>query len=329
MNEEDAAVRRGKFNRGFAKLREKVTLIFGVSVGNEKQSGNDLMSFVDLVNQNKEYISGIEVMLTGYLHRYYTSETEALSFDEKYIQENESTLSLLQVPYKVTRWQDICADQRFIENREQIDRIYASDEGFQIKVGNTVKKHSSKADDATVRKYLLEEATFFLYREGYLTYPADKLNLACMHIMENYSDGIKFVPYALIGQSKKKTRRNTPPDSISPQGATPPDSPPHSPPRVVSYAPSAYHPPAVANGVSADEIFMCCSQASILMQRFGIHRAEDRKQFFSRYIDKTSECLSGFDQALVIEAQAQSQLIQGSVNHEGTKKIGIGNGKIN
>lgn len=291
--------RRAKFLRGFSKVRMPIELHVGISIDNEKQRGQDLEAFVELVNKNKGFITKVYVMLTGYLHRHYTSLAEARSFDEQYLEETHDIYEKLEVPYTFVYWESIVETEDFRAKRKEIDVIRANDEAFSVKVKNVSLGHKSKGSEEVIEAYLLEEATWFHYKKGmgggkiYMTYPADRLNSACTHIIDKYDSDVVFLPYTFIGSNNnKKSRRNSPPQEYT--QVTPTNSPPNSPPRVPGAAKN--NQPTYNFDVSPDELFICCSQASLLMQRFGIHSVEDKSRFFATYIEKTSQVMNSVQQ---------------------------------
>ena len=268
MNDDTTDLKKGKFLRGFGNIKTPVTMIYGVSMGNEKQTGNNLLSFINLVNINSpRFINGVEIMIADYLHRHYSTEQEAQKAGDDWITQNAELLKQLKVPYKIVRWKDFIQEDGFKRAQIKIAELFEKDVLFRSKLQNVTKSHKDKGVDSDVEKYLLEECAYFIYKNGYLTYPSDKLNSACMHILQKYNTDLVFLPHAL--QERKKSDEFRQVNNYT------------------NYPSTTYlnHSEPSRHGNSfPEELILSCAQTSLLMQRYGFHKVEQREHFFSQYL---------------------------------------------
>jgi hypothetical protein len=273
---DEESLKIGKFLRGFGNIRTPITMIYGVSIGNERQTGNDLISFINLVNINTpRFINGVEIMIADYLHRHYSTEEESQKSGDNWIIQNSELLKKLKVPYKIVRWKDITQEEDFKVSQIKISELFEKDLLFKSKLQNVTKSHKDKGVDTDVEKYLLEECAYFIYKNGYLTYPSDKLNAACMHLLQKYNSDLIFLPHAL--QERKKSDEFKP--LINQTNKNHPSYSNHS------------EPPRTNNYSYPEELVISCAQTSLLMQRYGFHKVEQREQFFSQYLKSVQPCL--------------------------------------
>ncbi len=313
-------IKTSKFLKGFGNIKTPITMIYGVSIGNEKQTGNDLISFVNLINSNTpKYIKGVEIMIADYLHRHYSTEEEAQTAGDNWLKDNSEILKKLTVPYKIVRWKDIIAEPDFKEARNKINEHYEKDPSFKAKVQNVARSHTDKGDFSVVEKYLLEECAYFIYKQGYLTYPADKLNSACMHIIQKYNTDLHFLPFTLMKRKKS--------DEFKSQNQDGQASTTHINTNTNGYL--SYVSVSRARVQSEysypEELLVGCGQLALLMQKHGITKIEQREQFFSQYLKSTQPCIRLVPAVFYGESSTE---IEGRDNHGQThtpKGVGVNN----
>lgn len=277
MHDDTEELKKGKFLKGFGNIKTPVVMIYGVSIGNEKQTGNDLISFINLVNINSpKFINGVEVMIADYLHRHYSTEEEAQQGGDDWIAQNAELLKQLKVPYKIVRWKDFMKEEGFKKAQLKVSELFEKDLLFKSKLQNVTKSHKDKGVDSDVEKYLLEECAYFIYKNGYLTYPSDKLNAACMHILQKYNTDLIFLPHALQERKKPDDLKTSPSQTSTKTTHNYHTYSNHSEPRTTSYS----YP---------EELVISCAQTSLLMQRYGFYKLEQREKFFSQYLKSVQQ----------------------------------------
>jgi len=323
-------IKTGKFIKGFGNTKLPITMIFGVSMGNEKQSGNDLISFVNLINSHaKKSIIAVEIMVADYLHRHYSTEEEAQTDGDNWIKENENILKGLKVPYTIVRWKDIIQEQKFKEAQIKIAEHYQKDASFKAKVQNVARSHTDKGDFPVVEKYLLEECAYFIYKNGYLTYPAQKLNSACMHVIQKYNNDLLFLPYCLNGRKKSdefKTQQNhAQPQTVQPMQNIISTSNTSSYLGYVS-VPRVQHATVVQPSFCyPEELVVGCGQLSLLMQKHGITKVEQREQFFSQYLKSVQPCINMMPVLICDESSTEIARSDNYVQETNRKVLGVNN----
>ncbi len=302
MNEKTSELKKVKFLRGLY-VKEPVDITSGISMGNEKQEGDNLMSYVNSLNLNIQNIKSAEFIVTGHIHRYYVGEEAARKMHDDWILKNKQILSHLKMPYKITDWKDIIETSEFKTALIRVYELYEKDTSFKAKVNNVSRSHTSKADFETVKKYLLEECTYFYLYKGNFAYPSDHLNSACMHMIDNYNKDLTFRGYGLM--PPKKTKKDTQPVMTSSHQQ-------ESSSKIPVAAPRTNSPPKtyiidLEGEITPQHVFMYCGQISYLMDKIGLHGSQNKEQFFSKFVKTEEECLSMIPKKLIPTNNTGSQ----------------------
>jgi len=313
-------IKTAKFVKGYGNIKSQIKMIFGVSMGNEKQTGNDLISFVNLINSHTHKITDVEIMVADYLHRHYSTEEEAQAAGDEWLRDNAEILKQLKVPYKIVRWKDILAEPEFQQAQIKIKEHYEKDSGFKAKVQNVAKSHIDKGDITNVEKYLLEECAYFIYKTGYLTYPADKLNSACMHLIQKYNNDLLFFPYRL--DKRKKSDEFNPSMQLQQQQITQQNSNTSTVNSYLSYVSVSRVQPSYCY---PEELMVGCSKLALLMGKHGITKIEQREQFFSQYLKSMQPCMSMVPTLVCGESSTEIERRDNYVQGHRPKGVGVNN----
>lgn len=269
-----------KFVKGY-HIKEPTSLMLGVSMGSEKQTGKELESFVNMINSNFKNITKLNILVGAYLHRHYVGDDEAIRMHKEWVETNKNTLSKLKIPYEIIDWKDAINSEQYRSDLEFVKKLYETDSGFKNKVDNIARGHKHKADHSTAINYLLEECAYFKSLKGNFTYPALRLNDACQHIVSKYNAEFSYKPYTLIEQKKESMpTENIQISSHSNSSYSPPHPRRNSPPSIYEY-----------ESITPQEFMVCCGHFSLLMQKVGLYTTPDKEKFFSQFLRKSDEMI--------------------------------------
>lgn len=196
---------------GGLEVNEPIILNLYVSPDNEKQAGDNLEAFVDLVNKEKQKIKKLVVIDTSYLRRHYDHKFSNTSIKSDWLKANEQYLKNLKVEYEVISYQTITKTLRYEYFQKKIKSDFEGnneglevDEVFRQKVLQLLEEFTYKGSKQSVTKFLLDECAGNLAAgEGYYTY-SGKFNAAIEHVRNKYKDDIQnqvFIRYRLRPKS--------------------------------------------------------------------------------------------------------------------------------
>lgn len=274
----------GDFVGGF-NVKSPVDLILGISDGNKKQQGKDLKAFVDMVNFMKIKIKSVEIMVTAYIQRHYHGEEEALRRRDSYIAENQEILKGLKIPFTITDWKTIIETEDFKHALFETKELYETDNAFRVKIDNLSQSHRQKASPEKCKEYVLEEAAYFLYKKVHVCYPADNLNIACVHIIENYNKdavfhGYRFKPkFSPKIKSPKLTENTHHSNYPTVQAAPIAGSPIHN----FSYLQPSY---------TKEDLFFDTISLARIMGKIGLIGNEDKIRYFQNVLTHNEQFMS-------------------------------------
>ncbi len=203
-----------------------------ISIDQIHQSGLELQKFCNLVNDNKDRISKLTLIETGYLKRHYIQIKESLTEEEankkskevgqEWANDNKNFISNLEIPYELVTWQSLVEDEEFKEKHLKTLDDYQNDPVFKKIVdevaGNYAKKFYKNAKESNIKttyddffdaskKYLIEESTIAhkLVKMGdFQAYPG-RSNPAVSYIYKKYfgeSDPLPWVRYRIREEEK-------------------------------------------------------------------------------------------------------------------------------
>ncbi len=192
---------RAKFIKGL-RASDPITLKLVVSMENKRQTGEDFLAFVELVNKHnkkRNMIKKVEIILSCYLQRHYVGEQKTVEIRETWEKNNEISLKEnLQVPFEIIPWNELCKFEKYSDSKKKVDNLYTEDTAFQTIVNNLAKQHSHKADHQSAVNYLLEECAGLLSMDGDVAYPSTSLNGAVSYMLEKFKSSLIFHGYMLI-----------------------------------------------------------------------------------------------------------------------------------
>ncbi len=205
VDEGGRAGKKAKFIKGL-NTKERTTLTLAVSMENEKQTGEDLEAFIVLVNQHKNRVKRLKIVLSCYLQRHYIGKQAAEALFDKWKGENKDALSKLDpdIELEVVGWRTIIETDEFKCALQFLTRLYDESEEFRTKVKLLSNRHSHKADAESSKSYLLEENTFFMIYKGIVCYPGQHLNAANEFVVQNYNKDLIFCGYIVFIKNKNK-----------------------------------------------------------------------------------------------------------------------------
>lgn len=185
-----------------SKLPEGSILIYGVSKGNDRQSGNNFKAFVDWIIENKSKVSEFKVVLSDWLHRFYVGEQEALLWGEKWVEDNAEALNKLNeanIAYQLINWKKVTETEAYKKAKLDVNDLYHKDTGFVAIVEGLANSHKHKAGFTAAVDYLLEEsAAIASLGQGVLTYPSHELNGAMHYTLSKLNCGPTYIGHMLI-----------------------------------------------------------------------------------------------------------------------------------
>lgn len=199
------------------KTDEMEELILAVSMSNAKQTGDYLREFIDLINRHNEQglkIKNITVLLSCFLQRHYIGYEAAKKSGEKWRVENEPYLKCLEQGghYKITHWNEWVNNSDYVNAHAHVASLYESNDEFKTIIGNLVKRHAPKSDEASAKKYLFEEcAVFLLLKNAHISYPSNELNAAVGFVTNYFKTDIHYHGYAFYSRAEA---RQLPPKKI-------------------------------------------------------------------------------------------------------------------
>ncbi|WP_218814127.1 hypothetical protein [Rickettsiella endosymbiont of Dermanyssus gallinae] len=176
-----------------SKLPEGSILIYGVSKGNDRQSGNNFQALVDWIIENKSKVSEFKVVLSDWLHRFYVGEQEALLWGKKWVEDNAEALNKLNranIAYQLINWKTVTETEAYKKTKLDVNDLYHKDTGFVAIVEGLANSHKHKAGFTAAVDYLLEEsAAIASLGQGVLTYPSHELNGAIHYTLDKLNSG--------------------------------------------------------------------------------------------------------------------------------------------
>lgn len=185
-----------------SKLPEGSTLIYGVSKGNDRQSGNNFQALVDWVIENKSKVSEFKIVLSDWLHRFYVGEEEALFWGKKWVEGNAEALNKLNranIGYQLINWKTVTETEAYKKAKLDVNDLYHKDMGFVAIVEGLANSHKHKAGFTAAVDYLLEEsAAISSLGQGVLTYPSHELNGAIHYTLDKLNCGLIYIGHMLI-----------------------------------------------------------------------------------------------------------------------------------
>lgn len=179
---------------------KKSSVVLILSMGQETAEWEKLAAQLELINNNfKECI----VVLADTLQRYTLKVTEKLKYSEVYdvalqrgklwLKRNQTVLSKLTIPHKITTWNDWLEHPNYQENRKLIDCHFENSPSFkqaflntaelfysryQTRIGTVSSVSKREEDISYCLEYLKEESTIIMpiwAKEGinFIIYPSE------------------------------------------------------------------------------------------------------------------------------------------------------------
>ena len=265
-----------KFLNGY-KINDPIgSLVLGISIDNKKETEDGLLSFVHMVNSiGKNKINRVKILVGAYLYRHYGSEKEAENLYSDWVEKNTSILKLLDMDFDIINWKDIFDAEFFKADLLAIKKLYETDLAFAKKINGIAENHKTKAqgDFQSCKEYLLEECAYFLTAREEFTYPAPKLNEACMHVLNKRAEikdkSFNFRPYEVYLRAEKQQKQK----KVSP--------------RAEKNSKRKKEHLLDCDSEKKNKLLLTLTKASLLMSEIGLHHSPEKESFFKKFLEKT------------------------------------------
>ncbi|BBB14755.1 uncharacterized protein RVIR1_02180 [Candidatus Rickettsiella viridis] len=155
-------------------------------------------------------IKKIKVLLSCFLQRHYIGTESAKKGGEIWKRENEAALTCLDkgTVYEISHWNEWVNHPDYEITYAEVISLHESNDAFKTIIGNLVKRHAPKADEASAKNYLFEECTvFILLKNAHVSYPSNELNAAVDFVTRYFKTNIHYHGYAFYSKAETSLSR--------------------------------------------------------------------------------------------------------------------------
>jgi len=233
-----------------------------VSLENDKQSGENLTAFFDLIERlatNGREIKKIKIILSDYLNRHYRGEEKAKEMGLEWVTKNDLILKACKIPIEIIYWKSLYDPEEVKQKEVVLKKLHQENQEYQIIINGIASSHAKKAGNGSATNYLIEESAVISSLEGIICYPADELNEALKFSIKYFKQNLVYHGYAIYDNNKKKKNIG-----LSSSNTT----------QTISKTSN-----------SSERLLICSLQLVEAMENNGIFGAQQQAGFFQKFIE--------------------------------------------